>query len=346
MALGIARGNAVPAPPRRSCLAAVREQAPPVMKHPALLALVLGLLAVQPLAAKIRVLIVDGQNNHVVWPKSTAMMKAYLEATGQFEVTVARTRFAWKGEKWLAQYPAPAAENLPEPKADPGFAPDFAKYDVVVSNFGWKAADWPEATQRAFEEFVARGGGFVSVHAANNSFPGWPAYNRMIGLGGWGGRNEKSGPYVYYDAAGKLVRDTSPGNAGSHGPQHEFVIETRAADHPIKRGLPRRWRHTQDECYDRLRGPAENMTILATAFSSPDFKGTGRHEPALMVIDHGKGRVFHTILGHEDYSFESVGFITTFLRGVEWAATGKVTIPVPADFPTEEKAARRPFAGK
>ena len=134
---------------------------------------------------------------------------------------------------------------------------------------------------------------------------------------------------VGLDAAGKLVRDTSPGNGGSHGPQHEFVVETRVADHPIMRGLPRRWRHTQDECYDRLRGPAENMTVLATAFSSPEFKGTGRHEPALMVIDHGKGRVFHTILGHEDYSFESVGFITTFLRGVEWAATGKVTIPVP-----------------
>ena len=322
------------------------------MKTPALLILGLALLATGAAGAtpaKIRVLIIDGQNNHTVWPKSTAMMKTYLEATGKFEVSVARTRFAWKGEKWLAQYPAPAgrpAENLPEPKTDPEFTPDFSKHDVVISNFGWKAADWPAATRQAFEDFVLRGGGFVSVHAANNSFPAWVAYNRMIGLGGWGGRNEKDGPYVYYDAAGKLVRDTSPGPGGAHGPQHEFVIETRAADHPIMRGLPRRWRHTQDECYDRLRGPAENMTVLATAFSSPEFKGTNRHEPALMVIEHGKGRVFHTILGHEDYSFEGVGFITTFLRGVEWAATGKVTIPVPSDFPTEEKATRRPFAGK
>lgn len=300
-------------------------------------------------ASKIKVLIVDGQNNHVVWPKGTAMMKSYFEASGKFEVAVARSQFTWKGEKWLPQYALADGknyQNLPEPKSDPTFTPDFSRYDVIVSNFGWKAADWPAATQKALEDFVTRGGGFVSVHAANNSFPEWKAYNRMIGLGGWGGRNEKSGPYVYYDKAGKLVRDTSPGPGGAHGPQHQFVIETRVTDHPITRGLPRKWLHTQDECYDRLRGPAEAMTVLATAYSSPDQKGTDRHEPMLMVIDHGKGRVFHTAMGHEDYSIECVGFITTLLRGTEWAATGKVTIPVPKDFPTETETKRRPFEGK
>jgi type 1 glutamine amidotransferase len=300
-------------------------------------------------AAKIKVLIVDGQNNHTVWPKSTAMMKACYEASGQFEVSVARTQFTWKGEKWLPEFALTDGknyQNLPEPKADPTFAPDFSKYDVVVSNFGWKAADWPAGTQKALEEFVTRGGGLVTVHAANNSFAEWKAYNRMIGLGGWGGRNEKSGPYVYYDKAGKLVRDPSPGNAGAHGPQHQFVVEIRVPDHPITRGMPRRWLHAQDECYDRLRGPAEAMTVLATAYSSPEQKGTGRHEPTLLVIDYGKGRVFHTTLGHEDYSFEGVGFITTLLRGTEWAATGKVTIPIPKDFPTETEATRRPYGGK
>jgi type 1 glutamine amidotransferase len=316
------------------------------MKLLAVIPLLLASLAAAPAPGKVRVLIVDGQNNHTVWPKSTAMMKAYFEQSGRFEVAVARTQYTWKGDKWIAQYPLVDGRNyqeLKEPKSDPTFTPDFSKYDVVVSNFGWKAADWPEATQQALEQFVSRGGGFVSVHAANNSFPGWKAYNRLIGLGGWGDRSEKDGPYVYYNAAGKLVRDPSPGRAGSHGPQHEYVLEARTPDHPILRGLPRRWRHTQDECYDRLRGPAENLTILATAYSSPEHKGTGRHEPALMVVEFGRGRVFHTILGHEDYSFESVGFITTLLRGTEWAATGRVTLPVPPDFPTETEARRRPF---
>lgn len=300
-------------------------------------------------APKVRVLIVDGQNNHPVWPKSTAMMRALFEESGRFEVAVARTRFTWKGEKWLEQYPladGQSYENTPNPQADPAFAPNFSKYDVVVSNFGWNAADWPQATRKALEDFVARGGGFVSVHAANNSFPKWEAYNRMIGLGGWGDRTEKDGPYVYYDNDGKLVRDMTPGKAGAHGPQHQFVIQIREPQHPITAGMPAKWLHTQDECYDRLRGPAEAMTVLATAYSSPEYKGTGRHEPMLMTIASGQGRIFHTALGHDDYSFEGVGFITTLLRGTEWAATGKVTIPVPADFPTEAEAKSRPFAGR
>jgi type 1 glutamine amidotransferase len=319
------------------------------MRTAALLGIALALLSVAPAAEKIKVLIVDGQNNHTVWPKSTAMMKTYFEASGKFEVAIARTQFTWKGEKWLPQFALRDGrnyQNLPEPKTDPSFAPDFSRYDVVVSNFGWKAADWPAGTQKALEEFVAAGKGFVAVHAANNSFPAWTAYNRMIGLGGWGGRTEKDGPYVYYDKAGKLVRDTTPGPGGAHGPQHQFLLEIRTPGHPITRGMPRRWLHTQDECYDRLRGPAENMTVLATAYSSPNHKGTDRHEPMLMVIDHGRGRVFHTALGHEDYSFEGVGFITTLLRGTEWAATGKVTIPIPPDFPSETEATRRPYDGK
>lgn len=299
-------------------------------------------------APQLRALIVDGQNNHDVWPKSTMMMKADLEATGLFSVDIRRTAFTWKGDKWLAAYPLttqPPTTELEQPRTDPDFAPDFAAYDVVISNFGWKAAPWPEATQAALEHFVRQGGGLVVVHAADNSFPEWPAFNRMIGLGGWGGRNETSGPYVYYDEAGEVVRNDAPGPGGSHGPKREFVVTTRAPFHPIMAGLPAAWLHTTDECYDRLRGPAEAMTILATAFADPAQKGSGRHEPMLMTIDYGKGRIFHSTLGHDDYSFACVGFITTFTRGAEWAATGKVTIPVPDDFPTATTTRSRMFDG-
>ncbi|MEO7699441.1 MAG: ThuA domain-containing protein [Opitutus sp.] len=297
-------------------------------------------------APQLRVLIVDGQNNHDAWPKSTMMMKAAFEETGRFRVDVARTAFTWKGEKWLSTYPLrtqPATQDLPEPKPDPTFAPDFSAYDVVVSNFGWKAAAWPGATQRALEKFVHAGGGLVVVHSADNSFPEWHEFNRMIGVGGWGGRDEKSGPFLYFDTDGRLVRDESPGPAGSHGPQHEFQITARVPDHPILRGLPTVWLHTKDECYQQLRGPAEALTVLATAYAVPDFKGSGRHEPALMVIDYGKGRVFHTTLGHDDYSLACIGFIATFTRGTEWAATGQVTLPVPADFPTATTTRSRIF---
>jgi len=296
--------------------------------------------------AQIKVLIVDGQNNHEVWPKSTIMMKQYLEESGLFEVDIERSQYTWKAQREKDYLPLAGVgetQDLENPKADPDFSPDFQKYDVVVSNFGWKAAPWPEATQKAFEKFVKKGGGFVSVHAADNSFPEWEAYNEMIGLGGWGGRDETAGPYVYYTNEGELVRDDSPGNGGAHGPQNEILMTVREPSHPITKGMPTQWLTTKDECYAKLRGPAKNMTILATGKDMSGEAPTNRHEPMLMTIDYGKGRVFHTTLGHDDYSVESVGFIVSFLRGTEWAANGKVTQPIPDDFPTAEQSSSREF---
>ncbi|MEZ0389894.1 MAG: ThuA domain-containing protein, partial [Verrucomicrobium sp.] len=210
--------------------------------------------------------------------------------------------------------------------------PKFSDYAVVVSNYN--GADWPEGVQKDFESYVQNGGGFVSVHAANNSFPAWKAYNEMIGVGGWGGRNEKSGPWLYVKD-GKLFRDTTAGNGGAHGPQHEFLVETQSVDHPITKGLPKAWLHAKDELYSKLRGPAENVEILTA--SKSDL--TGVLEPNSLVLSHGKGRVFHTTLGHADYSMLDRGFYLLLQRGTEWAATGKVvaTAAIPADFPTTEK---------
>ncbi|WP_346864464.1 ThuA domain-containing protein [uncultured Draconibacterium sp.] len=304
------------------------------------------ILASNTEAKKIKVLIVDGQNNHQVWPKSTIMMKQYLEETGLFKVDVDRTIFTWNAEREKAFLPLAGVgetQDLKEPKTDPDFAPNFKKYDVVISNFGWKAADWPANTQKALEDYMEAGGGFVSVHAADNSFPEWEEYNKMIGLGGWGGRNENNGPYVYYTNEGELKHDHTPGDAGSHGPQHIIPITIRVPDHPITKGMPKIWLTAKDECYAKLRGPGENMVILATGKDMSGKAPTDRHEPMLMVLTYGKGRIFHTTLGHDDYSCESVGFIISLLRGVEWAATGKVTIPVPDDFPTAEKSTSREF---
>ena len=61
----------------------------------------------------------------------------------------------------------------------------------------------------------------------------------------------------------------------------------------------------------------------------------------LMVIAYGKGRVFHTAMGHDLAALNCAGFITTYQRGAEWAATGKVTQEVPSDFPTPGKTSTR-----
>ena len=132
---------------------------------------------------------------------------------------------------------------------------------------------------------------------------------------------------------------------GSHGSQHAFQMTTREPKHPIMEGLPPQWMHAKDELYDRLRGPAKNLTVLATAFSDPKTRGTGKHEPLLFTITFGQGRVFHTALGHNNgpdlTSQKCIGFITTLLRGTEWAATGRVTLPIPTNFPTATEVRSR-----
>lgn len=276
-------------------------------------------LRLQAVAApKLKALIIDGQNNHD-WKGTTPGLRKLLEETGLFEVAVATT---------------PGKNGAMD-----SFKPDFSQCQLVVLNYN--GTDWSKATQNAFEDYVRQGGGVVVFHAADNAFPNWPAFNEMIGLGGWGGRNEKSGPMVRY-RDGKVVLDNTPGPGGTHGPQHEFLVEIREPNHPITAGLPARWLHTKDELYSKLRGPAKNLTVLATAFAAPQKDGTGENEPVLFTIQFGQGRIFHTALGHAAEQLRSVGFIITYQRGAEWAATGKVTLTrVPADFPTAEKSSTR-----
>ena len=197
------------------------------------------------------------------------------------------------------------------------------------------------AAREAFEKYVRGGGGFLVYHAADNPFGDWKEYNEMIGLGGWGNRTEASGPYLRF-RDGKAVREAKPGPSGHHGKKHAFQVVIRNPKHPITAGLPSAWMHATDELYDSLRGPADaRINLLATAHSDPATGGSGEDEPLLMTVAYGKGRVFHTALGDNVEAMGCVGFITTFQRGAEWAATGKVTQKAPADFPTPDRLSTR-----
>lgn len=271
-------------------------------------------------ADPVKLLIVDGQNNHN-WKATTPILKDFLLKSGRFSVDVATTPPARQPkETWDA------------------FRPKFSDYAVVLSNYNGEP--WPEPVQRDLEAYVSGGGGLVIVHAANNAFPEWSEFNKMIGLG-WRGSNY--GKRVTVDQDGKTVE--TPANEGpgaGHGSQHDFTIVTRDRENPVMQGLPAEWLHVKDELYHGQRGPAASMHLLATAFSDKKTGGTDTNEPMVWWIPYGKGKVFTTLMGHADYSMKCVGFQTIVSRGAEWVATGTVTIPVPEKFPTATETLSAP----
>jgi hypothetical protein len=273
-------------------------------------------------AAPTRIMLLDGESGgpYHKWQLTTPVLKKQLEETGLFQVDVVTA--------------PPASGDFS------AFKPDFKQYAGVVFNYDAPDSRWSQELKASFEQYVKEGGGVVIVHAADNAFPGWEAFNYMIGVGGWRGRNEKAGPFWYYKD-GKLISDPSPGNAGAHGNRVPFQITVRDANHPIVKGLPPIWMHQGDELYSRMRGPGKNMTVLATGFSDAENHGSGHDEPMLMVLSYGKGRIFHTALGHDINGMSAVDFVVTLQRGTEWAATGKVTQKVPAVYPTANTVAYR-----
>ena len=191
-----------------------------------LLCVALGALLLLPacstLAAdKLKAVIIDGQNNHG-WQATTPILKAAaLESSGRFTVDVATT--------------PPHAQSMED------FKPEFSKYDVVVLNYN--GDDWSEPTKKAFEDYMKNGGGMVSYHAADNSFPHWAEFNKMIGVGGWGGRNANSGSMLRW-RDGKVVRDT--GGGGWHAWEAFGLGMSKRANRsiPIMKGSPDKWLHT------------------------------------------------------------------------------------------------------
>ncbi|HSU30922.1 MAG TPA: ThuA domain-containing protein [Bryobacteraceae bacterium] len=267
----------------------------------------------------IRVLILSGQNNHD-WRSTTPFLRKLLLNTGRFDVRV--------NEEPTGM----TAETL-------------AIYDVVVLDYN--GPRWGRTAENALADFIRSGKGLVGVHGANWAFSGlvvlgahhiptgimeppWPEYKQMIG-GVWSDQPPASG----------------------HAPRHKFLVKIVDRDHPVTDGLPATFA-ADDELYHNMH-MAPGVHVLATAFDDPSNEGssaaarqpatfngrpvhwprldmnpTGKNEPMLWTVHFGKGRTFYTTLGHDVKAQAMPGFSTTFVRGVEWAATGTVRKPEPA----------------
>src|SRR5262249_44807513 len=140
------------------------------------------------------VLVIDGINNHD-WETGTRAVKAILIATGRFTVEVSTT----------------PPKGAPKEAWD-SWRPQFSKYNVVLVNFNGGHKDdgvrWPTEVEQSLERYLRDGGGLIVLHAANNAFLHWTAWNEIIGLG-W--RDKNFGPGLMI-ADGKVV--TIPRGSG------------------------------------------------------------------------------------------------------------------------------------
>ena len=193
---------------------------------------------------------------------------------------------------------------------------NLARYDVLLLNYrntpkGAKdnpASVWSDANKQAFTDAVKGGKGLVVYHHASSAFVGTDPLDRefeKVIAGGW--RKQ-----------------------GFHGKMHEFTLTIRK-DHPITHGL-KEFKHGRDELYQNsLILPGSEVLVTAYSDKSKDPKNTGKHEPVVWVATYGKGRVYHNALGHDAEAMRSPGFQALLIRGVEWAATGEVYYPFPAE---------------
>jgi uncharacterized protein len=247
---------------------------------------------------KIQVLIITGQNGHN-WRGTTPILRKILEDTEKFEVHVTE-EFRGGGPETLKPY------------------------DLVVLNYQDRGnrpeLRWGDRADKALVDFVNSGKGLVVYHFSMAAFDGWTEYEKMS------------------------AANWRP-NYGHHSAPHNYVVEIKDQEHPITKGLKLSFPQANDELYSNLRWqPAGSYHVLATAYDDhalyaasrtdarapQPLEGTGANEPMLWTVDYGKGRVFTTALGHDVEQVQTPAFTTTFARGAEWAATGKVTLPIPA----------------
>lgn len=277
-------------------------------------------IPVNPAEDRIRVLIISGRNSYEHdWTGVNNMLRTMMQDTKRFDVRV--------------------TEDF-----DHGSLEMLKAYDVVLLNYSsrWNYADpaqkvWSDSAFKALYQYVREGGGLVAYHSSFTWGRDIPEYRRLVG--------------------GVML----PGSS-RRAPPGAFPVHIIDREHPITQGMREFiWTYNDDMYTNMAMDPEARIHVLATAhdaaaaydpkLTGPKYpvaaytpeklkamKGIDADHPQVWTADYGKGRVFSITLGHDEVSLHFQPLQTLILRGTEWAATGKVTLPVleeARDYPTK-----------
>jgi uncharacterized protein len=209
---------------------------------------------------------------HEVIPASREVMRQLGAAFPQFEVTESED---------VAVF---TAENL-------------RRYGAVMF-FTTGELPMNEAQRAALTDFVRRGGGFLGVHSATDTFYQWPEYGKLIG--------------GYFD----------------QHPWHQTVrIDVADRSDPLVSFLGTSIA-LNDEIYQiRDFDQRSSHVLLRLDPTSVDLTRENVHRhpygwPLAWTRVYGKGRVFYTALGHEEGVWRDPGYQRMLRNAVSWAMGG------------------------
>lgn len=277
-------------------------------------------IPVNPQEQRLKVLIISGRNSYEHdWTGVNNMLRTLMQDSKRFDVRV--------------------TEDF-----DQGDLAMLKQYDVVLLNYSsrWNYADpeqhiWSDKAFKSLYQYVREGGGLVAYHSSFTWGRDIPEYKRLIGA------------------------TMEPGTS-RRAPPGAFPVHIVDRSHPITAGMREFiWTYNDDMYTNMSFDPAAKIHVLATAHDAssaydprltgpkypaaaytPDklkaMKGLDADHPQIWTADYGKGRVFSITFGHDEVSLHFQPLQNLLLRGSEWAATGKVTLPVledAKDYPTK-----------
>lgn len=259
---------------------------------------------------KYRVLLITGEvTSEHDYPKMNENLRTMLQATGMFTVKIIEEFYGCTKKTLVG-------------------------YDLILLNYDGKKSPvdsyrrWDEEAEDALFDFVEQGGGIFVHHSAawlDEELP--ERYKKM-----WG----------YYLVGGKSRRNPHP----------DVLVRTTVPDHPIMWGIDRFMIVSDDFFAGVEKYPDSEAKVLAVAYDDlaeyekvvfppphhpvliPEGKlelmpGVNTEQPVTWTNTYGRGRVFVCSLGHDIDTYRRMDYLTMFVRGAEWAASGNVTLDKP-----------------